>query len=253
MGIPVLPFKGMAYALMFERGGPTRAMADTDLLVPEGRYEEACDCVQELGYVELEMGPGGPKLHSHERAFTKGKLMVEVHRGFLPGKRVDFDYEGIWSRVRSAGEECRDCVLMGAEDSLVYHCFHMGMHEYVHGLRPVWELRRLLLLDKPDLAVCAERAGRWGVRSMLWCAMRLLETCFPGTMESRDLERFKPFAPRAALLERAVVQPSLALLEKPDMLPRSVQLFRKALLVDRPVASLGYLFEWCRAGLFSRF
>ena len=38
--------------------------------------------------------------------------------------------------------------------------------------------------------------------------------------------------------------PSLALLQKPDMLPRHVQLFRKALLVDRPLGGGGYLLEW---------
>ena len=54
-------------------------------------------------------------------------------------------------------------------------------------------------------------------------------------------------------MEKArVVQPSLALIKKPDLLPRPVQLFRKALLVDRPLGAVGYLFGWCRAALNSR-
>ena len=49
------------------------------------------------------------------------------------------------------------------------------------------------------------------------------------------------------MLERLVVQPSLALFEKPDLLPRHVQLFRKSLLVDRPLGAASYLIDWLRA------
>jgi hypothetical protein len=52
------------------------------------------------------------------------------------------------------------------------------MHEFSHGLRPVWELRRLLLEDGPDLAAAAdsrraclhtaEKDGMLGDRVAAW-------------------------------------------------------------------------------------
>ena len=46
---------------------------------PEDRYEEACACVEELGYVEMELGQAWAKdrANYHERAFVKGGLIQE--------------------------------------------------------------------------------------------------------------------------------------------------------------------------------
>ena len=240
----------MAYALMFERGGPTRSMNDVDLLVPEERYEEACKQVMDQGYRELEMDHPMSRNREqyHERAFVKGEVMFEIHQRFLPGERIAVDYQGLWARTRPAGDECPDCRLLGAEDTFLYHCLHMGMHEFIYGLRPVWELRRLLLLDKPNLAIAARRARQWGTLSMTGCSLRLLEICFSGTIAEADMKRFAPIMPRARVLERFIVRPSLALLQEPnpELMPRHVQLFRKALLVDRPLGAARYLLAWAK-------
>lgn len=94
---------------------------------------------------------------------------------------------GILRLRRPVGEQCAGCWLLGAEDTLCYHCFHMGMHEFTQGLRPVWELRRLLLEDGPDLAAAAERARGWGTAGMTWCALRLCQVCFPGVVGDEGL------------------------------------------------------------------
>jgi hypothetical protein len=244
-GIPVIALKGMAYALMFESGGPTRAMADTDLLVPEAQYEQACRLVAGLGYQEHVPKPLAQAPGYHERAFRgparEGGLLLEVHRRFLPGRRVAVDYHGLWARSAPAGAECPACRLLGDEDAFLYHALHMGAHEFTHGLRPVWELRRLLVLRRPDLAAAARGARAWGTLRMSWCALRLLDLCFPGALCPADLARFAPRAPVRALLERLVVGPSIALLAQPGPLPRAEQLLRKSLLVERPIGALSYL------------
>jgi len=269
--IPVIALKGMAYALMFEKGGPTRSMADIDLLVSEEHYEEACRLVMDQGYRELDIDqPMSRNIEQyHERAFVKGDVMFEVHQRFLPGERIAVDYQGLWKRTRPTGDECPDCRLLGPEDTFLYHCFHMGMHEFLYGLRPVWELRRLILLDKPDLEISARRAREWGTLSMTWCSLRLLEICFPGTLKEDDMKRFAPVVPRARMLERFIVQPSIELLQnssndrrpptaasgpygptarrdRSKRMTRKIQLFRKALMVDRPVGAVKYFLLWAK-------
>jgi hypothetical protein len=336
--IPVVVLKGMAYALMFEKGGPTRSMADIDLLVPKEGYKEACRLVLEQGYRELV--PNHPmskhRGQYNERTFVKGEVVFDVHQSFLIGERIAVDYKGLWERTRPAGDECPDCRLLSPEDTFLFHCFHMGFNEFIHGLRPVWELRRLLLLDRPDLAIAARRARQWGTLSMTWCALRLLEICFSenigsgftvhgsrlkrrpeeiiekssgfppgrrpiragGTVHGSELKRrpeeimvkkseidlFKPVLPRAKILERFVVKPSLMLMQdisddhppgrsplrvgdRPPTLrqssgpsaadrrkrmTRKVQLFRKALMVDRPVGAAKYFLLWIKGNTQSK-
>ena len=188
--------KGMAYGLMFERGGPVRAMGDMDLLLRGEDFAQAIGVMQALGFERFYPTPVSHHAEHHEAAFRDGEHMVEIHRAFLPDARLGVDYAGLWQRVRPAGEQCAGCWLLGAEDTLCYHCFHMGMHEFTQGLRPVWELRRLLLEDGPDLAAAAERARGWGTAGMTWCALRLCQVCFPGVVSDTDLARFAPCAPR---------------------------------------------------------
>ncbi len=245
-GIPVMPLKGMAYALLFEPGGPSRAMADTDLLVPAARYAEACAVVAGLGFAREEPNAIARAEGYHEAAFRRRGMLVEVHRAFLPPGRLAVDYDGLWARARPAGPECGGCRLLSPEDMLLHHALHMGVHEYVLGLRPVFELWRLLREDRPDLRAAAARARAWGCLGMAWCALRLLDTCFPGALPRADLDRFRPSRPRALALERLVVRPSLALLSRPAPLPRATQLLRKALLLERPLAGIAYLAWWVR-------
>jgi len=278
--IPLVPLKGMAYALMLEKGGPTRAMADIDLLVPPDRFEAAGALMRELGYEEKTLGAIERSPGHHERSFGRNGRLVEIHRFFLRGRRVTVDYAALWTRAVPLVREDVPCRRLSPEDTFLYHCMHMGIHEFAtQGLRAVWELRRLVLEDKPDLVVAAKRAREWGILRMTWCALRLLEECFPGTLSSvthskphlRDsalrsrrapsglhdnepqaIGLFQPALPVQFLLEEFILRPSLALLVSPGLLPRHVQIFRKGLLVDHISGAIAYLLWYARAVLAAR-
>lgn len=240
-GIDAIPLKGMAYGLMFERGGPVRAMADIDILVRPGDYRDAGEVMTTLGYREEFLDPLAEDPGHHERQFVKDGRLVEIHRYFLRGRRITVDYDALWDRNLPLDSDGLSCSRLSPEDTLLYHCFHMGMHEFaLGGLLSVWELRRLLLLDNPDIATCARRARQWGTLRITWCAFRLLETCFPGTLSGSE-SFFTPSPPIKVLLDLLVVRPSLLLIANPGRLPRTTQIFRKALLVDRPTAAVSYL------------
>jgi hypothetical protein len=272
-GIDIVPLKGMAYGLMFERGGPIRPMADIDLLVRAADYQTAGEMMAGLGYEEVFQDPLSQAAGQHERQFVRDGRLVEVHRAFLRGRRITVDYDALWARTIPLDRDGVSCRRMSPEDTLLYHCFHMGMHEFaLGGLRAVWELRRLILEDRPDLPACARRAREWETMRITWCALRLLQSCFPRTMhearramhpatnctrsirwcDMRDgfasLRReLTPSPPLRILLEKFVIAPSIPLLTSPGPLPRPVQLLRKALLVDRTAGAVSYLLWYLKS------
>lgn len=278
--IPLVPLKGMAYALMFEKGGPTRAMADLDLLVPPDQFEAAGAVMRELGYEEKTLGAIEQSPGHHERGFCRNGRLVEIHRFFLRGKRVTVDYAALWARTVPVGRDDVLCRRLSPEDTFLYHCLHMGLHEFaLQGLRAVWELRRLILEDGPNLVVAARRAREWRILRMTWCALRLLEECFPGTLSSvtpskpdlrgstlrsgraasglpncdpQTIRLFQPVLPVRVLLEKFILEASMGLLVSPRLLPRPVQIFRKGLLVDRLSGAISYFLWYSKAVVTAR-
>ncbi len=270
-GVEFVVLKGMAYALMFERGGPLRPMADCDLLVREADFARAGEVMQEIGFRESFPDPLSGRPGHHERAFTGEGMLVEIHRAFMRGPRARIDYRALWARTLPLERENVACRRLDADDTFLYHCFHFAIHEFaLGGLRAVWELRRLILEDGPRLDACARRAREWGIRRAVFSALRLYQACFPDPAE-RDIgdtgsgrgaltseridpaawaEAFAPPPPARALLERLVIAPSLSRLLVPGPLPRPAQLLRKTLLVDSLGAAGAYLgwYLWRRLG-----
>ncbi|MBN2493249.1 MAG: nucleotidyltransferase family protein [Deltaproteobacteria bacterium] len=268
-GIRAAPLKGMSYALLFERGGPLRPMADTDILVPERDYARAAAVLESLGYRPFELNPMFRARDFHECALHNGKLLVEIHRYFLPPLRLDVDYDALWARcerceiepsgairalspgaphrLASGNGRGAMCYLLCPDDMLVYHCLHMGAHEFVlGGLRALVDLVRLLGREGLSMETASARARAWGCAKMCWCALGLAETCFPGSVAVRDRARFSPGPVAARALERFVIGPAVEALTEPGLLPRAEQLFRKALLVDRVDFGLRYLAWYLR-------
>ncbi|MHC4717105.1 MAG: nucleotidyltransferase family protein [Planctomycetota bacterium] len=157
------------------------------------------------------------------------------------------DYDTLWERKLRLEREGISCFRLSPEDTLLYHCFHMGMHEFaLGGLLSVWEFRKLILDDRPDLRTCSRRARQWGTLRITWCAFRLLETCFPGTLSGKD-RLFAPSPLLKMLLEKLVIAPSIVRLANPKRLSRPTQLLRKAVLVDRPTAAVSYLLWYLKS------
>jgi len=270
-GIEVIPQKGMAYGLMLERGGPVRQMADIDVLVRNSDYSRAGEVMLSLGYEEIFTDDLARSPGHHERQFVRGDSLVEIHRAFLRGRRITVDYDALWSRALPLEKDGVRCLRLDADDTFLYHCFHFAMHEFaIGGMRAVWEMRRLVLEDGPELDACLARARHWGTVRATWCSLRLLEVCFPepaprtidgstgSGREHLDGQEFAPARwrqqfggmiplPVRLALERLVVQPSLEKLLHPGFLPRPVQLLRKALLVDSLANALAYLAWYGRA------
>ena len=252
-GIEIMVQKGMAYGLMFETGGPTRAMADIDLLVRDTDYQKTGAVMHGLGYEEGFAKQIAHAKGHHERQFTREGRLVEIHRAFLRGRRITVDYDALWQRAETIDTDGVHCLRMSAEDTFVYHCFHWGMHEFVlAGLRSAWEARRLCIEDGPDMRLAALRAKEWGTARTNWCAMRITNWCFEDTFSKDMLAMFEPQQVVKPLLEKYVIEPSIESLTDPGFLPRHVQLFRKALLVDSLKNAASYLLWYAGAMVETR-
>ncbi len=244
-GLEIMPIKGMAYALMFGSGGPTRPMADVDFLVRERDFSNAVEVMKDLGYEERYFSRASRSTNHNELAFVRNGQLVEIHRAFVVRGRISVDYESLFARSKPMESEGIKCRIMSPEDSFLYHCFHMGLHEFaVGGLRTVVELLDLLEKYPPDMELATRRAKVWGTCRITWCAMRIARTCMPGKIDPAWVESFAPGVLVRSLLQHLVVTPSLELMFSPGKLPRPVQLMRKALLLDRSYLAPGYLVRY---------
>ncbi len=115
----------------------------------------------------------------------------------------------------------------------------------------MWEARRLILEDGPELETCARRAREWGVQRMLWCALRLVEICFPSparrkidgsTGSGREKANGGLFAP--SVWRRAFEPPAVSAAESAGVLRTLADLYLAtgdaALLKPIPAAVAWY-------------
>ena len=252
-GIPIVPLKGMAYALMFEQGGPTRLMDDIDLLVQGHQFEPALEVMSELGYQDVHSHGIQHTPEHHERTLGKGRLFVEIHKAFAPGTRVNADLPALWARTIPMDVEGISCRRLCPVDTLLFHCLHMGLHHFSFaGLGAIWELRQLVLEDRCDLGEARARAREWGVLRMTWCSLKLMEMCFPGSLPENELDRLAPSAFWRVVLNALVIGPSVELLASRAGIPRSKSLLRKALLMERVSAMPSYAWWYAKAKLFDK-
>lgn len=233
-GVPLVVLKGMAQALMFESGGPTRAMGDVDLLVTPEHYDAAAAQLVTLGFAPEPLNVSLPPRYEYERGYLKGRTRAELHRGFGSDPRQRVDHAGLLRRAVPAGPDCPGVLRLSPEDAFLHHCLHMAEHLFMQGVRPIWELRRLLRQDPPDLAVASRRAREWGTRRATWCALRLLELSFPDAVDETVRRHFELAGFVRGVLEWQVIRPAARNLVDRPFIPRVVRIWKWALLVDRP-------------------
>jgi len=191
-GIPFAPLKGMAYGLMFENGGPTRSMCDIDILVPPWFFKKACHTLATLGYkgnydIRSFISPG-----HNEIALTKKDSNIDLHKKFSPPITLNFDYKEIWDRVITIEKEGIKFFRLSEEDNFLFHVIHIANHRFLNTLRGFFEMRTIIIKDKPDFRVCSLRAKEWGCQNIVWCVIRIFEELFPELIPLEIIHLFEP-------------------------------------------------------------
>ena len=99
-----------------------RLMSDADILIKEKEYTRIKPIMMELGFTESFES-------DHELAWTKGDVMIELHKRLVPSYNKDFfNYFGDgWKLAKMRDEDTKECY-MSLEDNFVYTFVHFAKH-----------------------------------------------------------------------------------------------------------------------------
>jgi len=241
--IPFVSFKGPTLALTLYGGLAGREYNDVDVIVPQGRIDEAEDEIESLGYAS----PQGDR--AFRRAFLASQRQyafvraddgaaIDLHWGFS-GAHVPFPLapDEIWPDAPVLSVGGRDVPVLAPPNLALLLAGH-GTKENWAMLKWVSDFARMIDrhrgLDWEALHARAQARGCGGA-VLLGCAMaeELLDVAVPQTLASRvagsDRAR-KQTAAMAGMMRRG--QPP----------PPQVEHFADLLLCDRPI-------DWIRGAL----
>jgi hypothetical protein len=243
-GEPFALIKGADYAHRLYPERSLRPMQDIDILVPAGRMDAVCGRVQDAGFVLNPNVDAASDPTSHEREFVMGILLVDVHQSFAQRPRHRIDYGAIWERRVPLEIGDQSAFRLEDADALAYHALSMALDQlHVRLIRFVdlW----LLLRQREGVAlVAAERARDWHAARALYAALSQVCRLFPEFHTSEvSAAMSRVLSARARRFVDRWVLPGSAELHHGRRPPRSLQLWRKACLMDSLARCVTFAFS----------
>ena len=238
---PAILIKGADYAHRLYPSGHLRPMADIDVLVPADRIDAICERLTNAGLVRQRASGAERDPAYHERVFSFGKVLVEIHQAFIQRERHRIDYDGIWRRRVPAEIGGRNAFRLDDVDALIYQAlsislgqFHARFIRYVD----LW----LLLQQRDGIALAAaERSRDWQTTRALYGALSMGCRLFPEFRTDDVSAAMKHALPAATrrFVDRWVL-PRPSELQRVTHPSRVLQLWRKAFLMDTPRRRLAF-------------
>jgi len=245
---PVLLLKGADFAHRVYPDPVLRPMQDVDFLVPADRMEPTCDRLARAGLRREFFTLGQRDPANHERPFTMGKVLVEVHQAFIQPPRHRIDYEAVWSRRVPLAVGAQPCFRLDDVDAVAYQALSMATDEFRGRLLRYVDLW-LLLRQREGLATAAaSRAQEWQSARSLYGTLSLACQVFPEfrTEDVREaMARAVPVS-TARFLDRLVLPPPSALGRRGLGSP-VVRYWRKGALMDGVRRRLAFALFHARA------
>lgn len=180
-GIQLIALKGIHLATTVYASPSLREMNDIDVMVRREHLEAAAAVMDGLGYRPL----GQPmsvdvalKASHHLPRYLNGRDGVELHwRLARPGSPPLVEPDELWSRARPS-KLGPNVLALAPEDVLVHLCVHAGIHHFEQGVRPLCDLRALILTggNRLQWTAVAERAERWGCARSVALALTLVRS-----------------------------------------------------------------------------
>lgn len=250
---PVVFIKGADYGHRLYRDRFLRPMQDIDILVPAHRVDATCKRLRSAGLTpQPAVGAARDPLH-HERVLFHGKILVEVHQAFIQNVRHRIDYDAIWQRRVPMEIDGHRVYRLDEVDALAYQALTMAIDQFHLRLIRFVDLWRLLH-QRPRIAqAAAVRAREWQAARALYGALSLACRLFP-SFRSDDTQAAMAFAV-TGLTRRFIdawVLPGSRELRSISLPSRSLQLWRKACLIDTPARRAKFAFDHARASLRGR-
>lgn len=194
LGIPAIPYKGVALSEVYYGDMAMRHSGDIDLFVRRSDVERCKKAVVDLGYVPRLVLPELALNHylasGYECTFNGplGQNSLELKWALQPHfYAVDFDIHGLFRRAVNVSVAGRSLKAPSPEDLLLVLSVHAAKH--VWG-RLIWlcDIVRILQRDHLDWDWVQSRAREMGVARILHVTLlltnRLLGQAIPGPLEA---------------------------------------------------------------------
>jgi Uncharacterised nucleotidyltransferase len=245
---PVVLIKGSDYAQRLYSSRFLRPMQDIDILVTADRVDAVCARLQDAGLVrQPAFGAARDPAH-HERVFFHGKILVEVHQAFVQRPRHRVDYDAIWRHRVPIEVGGRWVSRLDDVDALAYHALSMSIDQFHTRFIRYVDLGLLLRQREGIALAAAERARDWQTARALYGALSLGCRLFP-EFRSADVSAAMTCALPATsrrFLDRWVL-PKPSEMRRTTLPRRSLQLWRKACLMDTPGRRIAFALSHVRA------
>lgn len=182
--IPVLPFKGVALAVMAYASPTIRPSRDIDVLVHKDHMARAVASLGKLGYrLSDTFGPRVMRAcyasYGQDILFAERRLPVEPHWAFAPSTlAIDLDLDGIWRRTTTLEIADRRVRSLSLEDTLLVACLHGAKEKW---WRLLWVADVAALMHRHrtvDWAAIMQRASASGMQRMLRLGLGLAHALF---------------------------------------------------------------------------
>lgn len=231
--IPVILLKGISYAGDLYADPAERPMSDIDLMVPPRQHDDACRVLRRLGYWHAGSAQQLSALH-HAACFKRKDAAIDLHRSMLQPWRSRMDIDALWRRARPAAD--RPWALrLEAVDETVVHLAHIARHELGVPAINYVDAARLVARVPGGQAAVLERARSFRLTRAVRAALDMTEALTHGRPHGRTL---LPSPAEVLAFRRA---------------GRTVQLVRKAALVEGPVELAGLVAAALHTRLAHRF
>ncbi len=238
---PAVLIKGADYAQRLYPSRFLRPMQDIDILVTADRIDAVCERLQDAGLVRQRVFGAARDPAYHERVFFHGRVLVEVHQSFIQRPRHRVDYDAIWRRRMPMEVGGRWVSRLDDVDALTYHALSMSIDQFHTRIIRYVDLG-LLLRQRDGIALAAaERARDWQAARALYGALSLGCRLFP-EFRTADVSAAMTLAlpaPTRRFVERWVL-PKPSEMRQITLPRRSLQLWRKACLMDTPGRRLAF-------------
>lgn len=190
-GIPMLSFKGPLLSMELYGDPERRNSCDLDILVAEETLQEACRCLETLGYAQqFSVWDATPKRREICRRrgkqmhllFRKDGITVELHWRIC--YRFAVPFETLWDSRRCMPLLEQPVYTLGSQENLCY----LITHGAGHGFRQLrWLLEIYILLEREDFSLTQlyARMKQRGVASLLLETLLLLYRLPGFTMPDR--------------------------------------------------------------------
>ncbi len=125
--IDYMPLKGLLLKQLYPQP-EMRAMGDGDILIRSSQLKKAEEIVSSVGFVFCQES-------DHESVWTKGRVMVELHKSLMSkeDKTFSLHFGDIWSMAQKADDNKRR-YKMSDEDFYLFMFAHFVKHYAVSGI-----------------------------------------------------------------------------------------------------------------------